>query len=396
MRVLMYAHAFAPKIGGAETYMMLLAGGLAIRPEVRAVTIATPTPADGFDDAPLPFRVVRRPSVGTLWHLVGEADVILLAGPCLVPLAMARAQRRPIAVEHHGYQVICPNGLLFQQPHESVCPGYFMRRRYGRCLRCIHTIGGWRQAVVKVLATFPRRWICAKAAANIAITRHVAQRIALPRSEVVYHGVPDPGLARNGPSANLATFAYVGRLVSEKGIPLLLGAAKILKEEGLRFRVTIIGDGPERNSLEAVARDLGLSDEISFAGYLRGDTLHRAVRDATALVMPSIWEETAGLVALEQMMRGRLVVAADIGGLGEVVDGSGLKFRPGDPRDLAACLRRAVEEPSLARALGERARRRAVHDFSIARMVDEHVAIFTRLVARRARPNDPVVRSATL
>ena len=94
-------------------------------------------------------------------------------------------------------------------------------------------------------------------------------------------------------------------------------------------------------------------------------------------------------------MRGRLVVAADIGGLGEVVDGAGLKFRPGDARGLATCLRRVVEEPSLARALGERARRHAVHAFSIARMVDEHLAIFTRLVVRRAKPNNPMVRPAT-
>ena len=394
MRVLIYAHAFAPKIGGAETYVMLLAGGLAVRPEVRQVAVTTPTPADGFDDASLPFHVVRRPSVRSLWRLVGEADVVLLAGPCLAPLAIAYARHRPVAVEHHGYQAVCPNGLLFQQPHESVCSGHFMQRRYGMCLRCVHATGGWRQAVVKVLATFPRRWMCAKVAANIAVTRHVAQRIAFPRSQVVYHGVPDPGHLSNGPSADLTTFAYVGRLVSEKGIPLLLEAARILKREGLRFHVTIIGDGPERDGLEAVARNLGLSDEVSFAGYLRGDALDRAVRDVTALVMPSIWEETAGLAAIEQMMRGRLVVAADIGGLGEVVDGAGLKFRRGDARGLAACLRRVVEEPSLAQALGERARRRAVRAFSIARMVDEHLAVFTRLVARRARSNDPVVRSA--
>src|SRR5207302_4135571 len=131
-------------------------------------------------------------------------------------------------------------------------------------------------------------------------------------SEIVYHGVPDPGHAGNGPSADLTTFAYVGRLISEKGIPILLEAARILKEEGLQFQVTIIGDGPERDRLEAVARNLGLSDEISFAGYLRGDALRRAASNATALVMPSICEETAGLAAIEQMMRGRLVIAADI------------------------------------------------------------------------------------
>src|SRR5207302_6742853 len=79
MRILIYAHAFAPKIGGAETYVMLLAGGLVGRPEVHEVTMATPTPAEGFDDASLPFRVVRRPSLRSLWRLVGKADVVMLA-----------------------------------------------------------------------------------------------------------------------------------------------------------------------------------------------------------------------------------------------------------------------------------------------------------------------------
>src|SRR5437660_12498072 len=122
--------------------------------------------------------------------------------------------------------------------------------------------------------------------------------MARARSQAVYHGPPGRGHAGNRPSAELTTVAYVAHLVIEKGIPLLLEAATILKKEGLRFRVMIVGDGAERNSLEIMTRDLGLSDEVSFAGCLRGDALHMAVRDVTALVMPSIWEETAGLAAM--------------------------------------------------------------------------------------------------
>lgn len=384
MRILIYAHAFAPRIGGAETYVMLLARGLAARGEVRRVTVATPTPAEGFDDTELPFAVVRRPSLPALWRLVGTAEVVLLAGPCFVPLAMALLRRRPVVVEHHGYQAVCPNGLLLQEPSKAVCPGHFMQRRYARCVRCVRATDGTRRAVAKVMATFARRWMCLAADAHVAITAHVARRTALSRTEVVYYGVPDPGRAGDGQAPTLPTFAYVGRLVGEKGLPLLLEAARALKDEGWRFRVKIIGDGPERAALERRTMSSGLSEEVIFTGALRGQALEAAVRDASAVVMPSICEETAGLAAIEQMMRGRPVVAADIGGLGEVVDGAGLKFAPGDARGLTACLRRVLQDPALADELGRRARQRAVDVFGVERMVDGHLAVFRRLIASRA------------
>jgi len=197
--------------------------------------------------------------------------------------------------------------------------------------------------------------------------------------------VPDSGESDGKIADDLATFVYVGRLVSEKGLPLLLEAAKILKNNGFRFQVRIIGDGPERGRLESFARTFGLSREVSFTGYLRGDALRDALRDITALVMPSIWEETAGLAAIEQMMRGRAVIAADIGGLGEVVDGAGLKFQPGDIGDLAACMRRVLENRTLVERLGRRAREWAVQKFGVDRMVHEHMEVFSRLLGRQIK-----------
>jgi glycosyltransferase involved in cell wall biosynthesis len=92
--------------------------------------------------------------------------------------------------------------------------------------------------------------------------------------------------------------------------------------------------------------------------------------------MPSIWEETAGLAAIEQMMRGRLVIAADIGGLGEIVGDAGLKFPPGKAGELAAMMRRVIETPELAAALGNRARSRAATLFQAERMVQDHLAAY--------------------
>ncbi len=407
MKTLIYAHAFAPSVGGAETYVMLLAQGLADSAlgngAVASFTVVTPTPANGFDDAALPFRVARRPGVTTLWRLIGEADVVQLAGPVLLPLALALLRRRPVVIEHHGYQAVCPNGLLLYEPTKTACPGHFMARRYPLCLRCNARTVGWRRSAAKLLLTFPRRWLARHAAANAPITKHVDARLGLPRSRVIYYGIPDPLAATAGAARRVhqparpgrvqsaahtavpVCFAYVGRLVSEKGLPLLIEAAGHLWKGGYRFRLRFVGDGPERPRLEALAQARGLAECASFGGFLTGVSLGAALEDVTAVVMPSVWEETAGLAAIEQMMRGRLVIASDIGGLGEVVDGAGLTFAAGDVGGLAACMRRVLDEPSLVREVGGRARARALELFAQRRMVSEHAALYASLTGGSQR-----------
>jgi 1,4-alpha-glucan branching enzyme len=171
----------------------------------------------------------------------------------------------------------------------------------------------------------------------------------------------------------------VGRLVREKGLHVLLQAVRLLKEAGQAFRLMIIGDGPERERLESMTRHLGLCDEVSFTGALRGDDLTRAVSEVGVIVMPSVLEETAGLAAIEQMMRGRAVIAADTGGLGEIVGDAGLKFAPGAAAALSSCLRAAAEDPEILAELGDKARRRALALFRQERMVEEHLRVFEAL-----------------
>jgi len=383
MKVLIYAHAFAPQVGGAETYVLHLARGLAsgLGGEACEVIVATSTPADGYDDSLLPFRVVRQPSVTALWRLIGWADVVQLAGPAFVPLFLAVLRGRQVVIEHHGYQAVCPSGLLFLEPQKQVCPGYFMTRRYHRCVRCVGTTEGLPRAFLKVLFTFPRRWLCGRAAVNVAVSRHVAGRIALPRTDVIYPGVPVSTAQSFEPQVGdrPVTFAYVGRLVSEKGVPVLLEAARVLREEGRSFRLRVIGDGPEQSRLKQRSAELGLSELVEFTGFLRGAALEGALRTVQAVVMPSIYEDAAPLTAAEQLMRGRLVIASAIGGLGEIVGGAGLTFEAGDPYRLASCMRRVIDDLSLAPALGRRARERAERLFKVDRFVKEHVSLYRQV-----------------
>src|SRR6266849_3821615 len=133
-RLLIYTNAFAPNIGGVETYVMLLARGLA-GTDLKVILI-TPTPLGGMNDADLPFRVVRRPDFVTLAKLVWHSDVLHLAGPCFLPMMLGLILQKPVVVEHHGYHAVCPNGLLFFEPTKSLCPGHFMAHSYHKCLQC--------------------------------------------------------------------------------------------------------------------------------------------------------------------------------------------------------------------------------------------------------------------
>ncbi|MGH9700745.1 MAG: glycosyltransferase family 4 protein, partial [Candidatus Acidiferrales bacterium] len=221
--------------------------------------------------------------------------------------------------------------------------------------------------------------LCKRATGNIAVSLHVAQRISLPRTQTIYHGiedaVPAAGALPKHPE-NCLQLGYVGRLVEEKGVRVLLEAAKRLHENRLRFHLKIIGDGPQRAELEKMSRDSGLSECVTFAGLLTGPELQRQVNAIRVMVIPSVCEETAGLAAIEQMMRGEVVVAAEIGGLGEIVGDAGLKFKAGDPESLYRVFKRMIEEPSVITPLPLAARARAMRLFGRENMIQQHVSLY--------------------
>jgi glycosyltransferase involved in cell wall biosynthesis len=387
-KILIYGEYFLPVIGGVQTSMNLLARGLVELHSRRGkgthegkidVTVVTRTAADGADDSIFPYRVVRQPGFWQLAKLIRDADVIHLAGPCLLPMTIGWLIRKPVVVEHHGYQAICPNGLLFREPSRTVCPGYFGQRQYEKCMRCASATMGQLGALRALLLTFPRRWLSGRVAANITISDHVAARLKLPRSRTVYYGIeeaPATGTKIAPPARNAFHMAYVGRLVVEKGPALLLEAAKHLADDGVCVQLSFIGGGPERARLEKLADLLRLRNSSRFTGDLRGHQLDEAVAKIDLVVMPSLCEETAGLSAIEQMMRGRVVIVADIGGLSEVVGDAGLKFIPGDSKALAACILKVIDNPSLVLSLGSMARERATRLFGLGNMIAQHVSLY--------------------
>ena len=394
MKILIYSHFFWPSIGGVETSVQSLAEGLAEAGSVEvdrgfAVTVVTQSATSDVHDNAFSFPVVRRPTLLRLWRLIRESDLIHVAGPSVAPLVLAFLARKPFVVEHHGYQAICPNGLLTYQPGRTICPGYFQESRYWKCWKCQNFELSPQRSLLSLLRMFPRSWLVRRAARNLAISGHVRDRHKLARTEVIYYGIEDPltnPLTKDDPSGSATqplqetVFGFVGRFVPEKGIPIFLEAVRQLISEGERFSVRLIGDGPEREGLENIIRREKLGNHIRITGYLAGTALAESLRDVRVIVMPSVWEETAGLAAIEQMMRGRLVIASNIGGLKEIVGGAGLCFAPGDPAALAECMRRVLRDPALIDAMGGEARARALSSFARPRMINEHRRVYREVV----------------
>jgi glycosyltransferase involved in cell wall biosynthesis len=383
VKIALYSTYFLPVSGGVQSNIFELACGLSEwrhASERIEVTVITRTAQTTAQDSSWPFQLVRRPSFARLIRLLREADVIHIAGPVMLPMAIGLALRKPVVIEHHGYQAVCPNGILLLGTDRTVCPGHFMAGHYGQCLRCNAGDMGWVGSLRSLVLQFPRRWLCKLASVNVVITDHVGRRVVLPRTQTILYGISDPGgtpVAQNGHPVEIG---YVGRLVQEKGLSVLLDAAKKLHDDGFAFHLTFVGDGPLRNELEEQSRQLGVSESIKFTGGLAGADLERAVNPLQIVVMPSLCEETAGLSAIEQMMRGGIIVASNIGGLSEVVGDAGMKFPPGDSNALYGRLRAVLQDPHLAAALASGARVRAKTLFARTRMIGEYVHAYRRIV----------------
>lgn len=389
INLLLYSHDWFPLVGGVQTITLSLATGLAewskSHPgESFEVTFVTQTPANGMDDSKFPFRVVRRPSLRELIKLIRRADVVDLAGPSLLPLALTKVLQKLSVLEHHGYQSICPNGLLVYEPDHAVCPGHFMAGRYHKCIHCNKKDMGLIGSIRSLGLTFPRRWLAKQATMNVGVSPHVAQRVELPRTIAIWNGVPETPepqyVGEPGVDQQCICFGYLGRLVTEKGLPVLLRASRELAAKGYSFRLRIVGDGPERASLEKLAQDYGLADRTEFVGSVPAAAIPETLRGVSVIVMPSVWEDVAPLVAMEQMMDGRLLIASDIGGLSQIAADGGLVFPAGDANALSVQMHQVLTDPVGTVNLRKKGRRKALTTFTVGRMVAEHVDRYRSLV----------------
>jgi glycosyltransferase involved in cell wall biosynthesis len=158
-------------------------------------------------------------------------------------------------------------------------------------------------------------------------------------------------------------FLFVGRIHATKGVEVLLRAARLT---GLP--VDIIGDGPDRSALMRAFADVAT---VQWLGALPRAQVLARMRDARAVVVPSVWYEPFGLVAIEPGGLGTPVIASRTGGLAEIVahQQTGLQVAPGHVEELADAMQYLHANPQVAAHMGALAKRR----FASAYSAEEHM-----------------------
>ena len=176
----------------------------------------------------------------------------------------------------------------------------------------------------------------------------------------------------------------VGRLIPIKGHIVLLRAFAEARKQVPGLRLDVAGRGPLEPALRALARELGIVDAVRFLGHV--SPIQGAIEGSAIVVVPSMGEGF-GMVALEAMERSRPVIAAAIGGLGElVVDGeTGLLVEPGVAEPLERAIVALAGDLDRAAEMGRVGRERALAEFLESRCVERTEALYERALGSNGR-----------
>ncbi|MBL9131441.1 MAG: glycosyltransferase family 4 protein [Verrucomicrobiaceae bacterium] len=295
---------FHPNFGGIETVALLLAQEWQKSGE--QVTVVTDVAHDPARHVDFPFPVHHRPGPLQWLRLLRETDVFVHMNISLWAFWPLLLVRRPFVAVNHAYYHSNDEGEIF-----------------------------WREKL--------KRWLMKFAQANIAVSQAVER--VLGKQDAVIANPVDLSLFENDrTSPRTRELAFLGRLVSHKGCDVLLRALSKLGAQGLRPKLTIIGKGPEREVLEKLVTELDLGAQVTFAGAPPSEEVRAILNQHQIMVVPSVWEESFGVVALEGEACGCVVVASHAGGLPEAVGPAGMTFKRGDVDDLAEKLRWLLED----------------------------------------------------
>ncbi len=397
VRVLI-AHDYGTLHGGAEVMACLLRENLRARGHQALLFTSTSRPL------PLPIRadetcfgtvaparrVLQAVNPHARWRLrqvlrafrpeVVHVNMFLTQ---LSPLILPELRPFPSLLHVINYNLICPLNT------KTLPSGAPCRERPGvACHRsgCMPWLGVARSVVQRQLtdlSVFDR---------IVANSRWVADRLraeGVPVDGWVLNGVPSRAQRRTLGERPVVGFA--GRLMAKKGVDVLLRAMPRLRRRLSAVRLVVVGDGPERARLEALARELGVNDAVDFLGHLDPPAMEAALEPAWVQAVPSRWEEPFGLVAAEAMMRGTAVVASCAGGLTEqICDGeTGYLVTPGDASALAEALERVLLDRGLAERLGAAAHKWALAELTEERHVDRILSHYEALAGSRSPLRSP-------
>ncbi len=175
---------------------------------------------------------------------------------------------------------------------------------------------------------------------------------------------------------------YVGRLVEEKGVHILLRAVAGLAGD---WRLRILGSGPQKAPLEKLATELGIAERVRFEEPIPSTQMPDYYSQLDALVLPSLtrpnWKEQFGRVLIEAMACGVPVVGSDSGEIPNVIGDAGLVFAEGDAQALQGKLAQLMTDSALREELARRGRERVLAHYTQAQVAAKTYHVYRELMA---------------
>lgn len=208
------------------------------------------------------------------------------------------------------------------------------------------------------------------------------ERLAPTSIAVISNGLDLAAFPGRKAPTHVRTIVTVANLRPEKSHETLIAAAAMLVGAYPALRFLIVGDGPRRRALEALAAARGLGAHMEFLGHR--EDVPRALASADAFVLPSRSEAFPNS-AIEAMAAGLPVVASAVGGLLDLIDHgrTGLLVPPSDPEALAAALRSLIDDPARAASIGDAARADVHQRYSFDRMIASFEDLYVSGLQRR-------------
>ncbi len=302
MKILIFSYRFHPDVGGIESISKMLADYFSKeRHQVRLITKTKDIAASEFS-----FSVIRNPGLVRTIRELKWADIIFENNPCF-------------SLSYPNFLIRKPSVIVLQTWLESLNGKYDLRQRTK------HFLLNCASAVIA----------CSEA---IKTTFEEATVIPNPYNEKLFK--TDFNIKRT------KEFVFLGRLVSDKGADIAIKALQKIKINYPSASLTIIGDGEEMPVLKKTVQELQLHSNVCFKGILQNEELVSCLNEHEYIIVPSIWKEPFGIVALEGLACGCIPIVSNGGGLPEAAGSTGLVFERKNVDALAECMQQVLRVPS--------------------------------------------------
>ena len=324
-----------------------------------------------------------RPEIAHLHIFYGQ-----LTASIVKPL---RDAGMPVVQTLHEYKLVCPTSGLFANGHFcDACQG---GHYWHAVLQCCN-----RGSRARSIISMTEAYISDLLGVNEVVDRFIAVS-EFQKKELVRQGIPSEKISvlyhfteiSPAPQTSIGKyFLFVGRILEDKGIAILLSAYARLNPTSPPLKV--VGTGDEIERWKAYANDLGLAGRVEWLGYKTGAELNQLYRECYALINPSLLNETFGLTCLEAQAQGRAVIATRVGAFPEVVsDGvDGLLCEPGNPESLAEAMALLAHDSQLSLSMGYCGWEKANRMFSKQRHYQGLMYIYSEVVRRKGQYSENI------